>query len=357
MTSDKQHSNKFKQFAGIAFSFLLTAIFLYIAFYGIRFRDVISLVGKASWLWVLVLVVSLAVSHFLRAVRWKVILNSVKSDTSVINLYGSLMIGYGVNCVIPRLGEVSRAVLLGKWEDLSGTSMLGTVIVERVIDVMAFIAALLISVFIYDGNLYASFPWLKSTLYIASIFMGGVILFLFLIIRFKQKFYRFILILVGRISEKFALKLAQIFNLLIDGFSSLKGARNIIFTFILTVMIILLYALNSYLGFLTLGMQNIQSVGFTMAWVLMSISSLGVIIPTPGGTGSYHVITQTALVVLFGFNSELSLAYAVLTHAVSTILFIVAALFFFFYLNHKYARRTGNKEGLINFLETNLNRL
>lgn len=357
LTSDKAQKSKTRKVAGIAFSFLLTGIFLYVAFYGVRFRDVIGIVGKASWLWVFVLSISLLLSHFLRAVRWKVILSSVKSDTSIFNLFGSLMVGYGVNCVIPRLGEVSRAVLLGKWENLSGTSMFGTVIVERVIDIISFIAALLISVFIYHGNLYASFPWLKSSLYLASVFMTGVIIFLFLVIKFKEKFYSIILKLVSRVSEKTALRLADIFNMLIQGFVSLKGFNNILYSILLTAAIILVYALNSYIGFLCLGMQNMQEVSFTTAWVLMAISSLAVVIPTPGGTGSYHVITQTALVLLFGFTSEMGLAYAVLNHAVSTLVFIVSALFFFFYLNYKYSKKSGKKEKLVDFIETNMDSL
>lgn len=362
LTSDKTtpvkgNKAKARRIAGIIFSFILTGIFLYIAFYGVRFRDVMGIIGKTQWHWVLVLIVSLLFSHFLRAVRWKVILRSVKPGASVVNLFGSLMVGYGVNCVIPRLGEVSRAVLLGRWEELSGTSMFGTVVVERVIDVVAFIAALLISVFIYHGNLYESFPWLKSSLYLASVFMAGVIIFLFLVIKFKEKFYSIILKLVSRISLKTAHKLANIFSMLIEGFASLKGFDNIIYTVLLTASIILAYSLNAYLGFLCLGMQNMKDVGFTTAWVLMAISSLGVVIPTPGGTGSYHVITQTALVILFGFTSEMGLAYAVLNHAVSTIVFIVAALFFFFFLNYRYSKKSGKKEKLVDFIETNMDSL
>jgi len=48
-------------------------------------------------------------------------LNSVKKDVSIKNLFGALMVGYGVNCVLPRVGEISRAILIGKWEGLSRT--------------------------------------------------------------------------------------------------------------------------------------------------------------------------------------------------------------------------------------------
>lgn len=335
-------------------SFLLTGVFLYIAFRGVRLREVLYIVSQSSWHWVALLVLSLTTSHLLRAIRWKVILKSVKPDTSLLNLFGSLMVGYGVNSVIPRVGEITRAVLLGKWENLSRTSMFGTVILERIIDSIAFLAALLISVFVYSGNLYESIPWLKSTLYLISFFLAGVIVFLVLLIRYKEKFYNIIVILAGKISQKAAHKAAEVLEMLTQGFGSLKGGRNYFLTLFLTVLIICNYALNAYLGFLALDMQNIIPISFSMAWVLMSISSFGVAIPTPGGTGSYHVITQTILVLLFGFANKISLAYAVLTHAVSNILFIISALVFFFYLNNKYTKKTGKSEKLIDLIENNM---
>lgn len=357
MTSDKS-TPRLKQSLGVVFSFLLAAVFLYIAFRGVRARDVIADISHASWLWVLVLAVSLTVSHFLRALRWKVILKSVKADTSILNLFGSLMVGYGVNNVIPRLGELSRPILLGKWEGISRTSLIGTVIVERVIDSAALAVAVLISVFIYEGNLYDSFPWLKPAMYLVAVFMAAIILFLFLIIRFKEKFYNIIIRMVGKFSGKIAEKLSYIFKMLTLGFSTLKDYKSYIFTIILTAIITLSYALNSYIGFFTLGMQFIRPVSFSMAWVLYCISSFGIVIPTPGGTGSYQAITKTAVVLLFGFSSQLSLAYATITWFISYILSILLGFVFFFWLNHRYAKRTGRKsERLVDILETNLDSL
>jgi hypothetical protein len=88
----------------------------------------------------------------------------------------------------------------------------------------------------------------------------------------------------------------------------------------------LLYGLNSYVGFFTIGLQNIKPVSYEMGWIVMSISAIGVVIPTPGGTGSYHVLATSALVLLFGFGHDISLAYAVLTHGISYFLFIFSAV-------------------------------
>ena len=181
--------------------------------------------------WIVVLSITFLFSHFVRAIRWKIILNSVKSDTSIKNLFGSLMVGYAVNCVVPRLGEITRAVLIGRWEGLSRSSMLGAVIVERVIDIIFLGISVLISVYIWQEDLYAGFPWLKSALYFSMIGIILFILFIYLTIRFKEHFYGIIIRSLGRISKKAADKAVHIFEMLTQGFSSLQGTKNYLLTF------------------------------------------------------------------------------------------------------------------------------
>jgi len=273
--------------------------------------------------------------HIIRAVRWKVILHTIKPDASFKHLFGALMIGYGVNCVTPKLGEFTRAVFLGKWENLSRSSMLGTVIVERVIDVISLGLAVLVSAFMWRESLYQTLPWLESTLYFGGVIMLGIVIVIYLTIRLKEKFYGVIIKLFSKISEKWANKLGYIFEMLTEGFASLKGVRNYLLTISLSIVILLIYALSSYIGFFTLNMNEINNVNIEMGWVLMSISAIGVIIPTPGATGSYHALAKSTLVLLFGFGESISAAYAFLTHIISYFLFIFTALFIFFVFNKK----------------------
>ncbi len=311
----------------------LTIVFLYIAFHGVNFGDVLELISGASVFWIVIFIFGNFAGHYVRALRWKVILNSVKPDAKMKNLFASLMIGYGINCVTPKLGEIARAVLIGKWENLSRSSMFGTVILERVIDVLSLGFAVIISSVIWPKSLYESFPWLKATLYIAAIILLFVIAVFYLTIKFKEKFYGVIVKLVSKISEKLGQKLGYIFEMLTQGFSSLKGVKNYLLTILLTVLLLLVYALNSYFGFYILEMQTIQPVTYTMGWILMSISALGIVVPTPGGTGSYHTLAKSTLVILFGFGETVSAAYAFITHIISYILFIVVSIILFFTLN------------------------
>jgi len=351
LISDKnKKSLTLKGALNYALSLILTAIFLYIAFNGVDFKEVLHIVSDASVFWIIVFISIQLLAHYLRALRWKIILRSTKPDTSVKYLFGALMVGYGVNCVIPRLGEISRAILVGKWEGLSRSSMLGTVILERVIDIIFLGLAVTISVIIWRGDLYLNFPWLESTLYISMIFVIIASTFLYLTIKFREKFYGIIVKSVGRFSENIAHKIAHIFSRLTTGFGSLKGRKNYLLTIALSCLLMLMYGLGSYIGFFILGMQDIKHVNFEMGWVVMSISAIGVVIPTPGGTGSYHALAKSTLVLLFGFGGTISLAYAFITHLISYSLAIFTALIVFFILNKQH-------ENLLKLVKADLDEL
>jgi len=315
----------------------LAALFLYFAFADVNFSEVLDIVSKASIFYTILFIIFTLLGHYVRTLRWKIILNSVKADTKMKNLFGALMIGYGVNCVTPKLGEVTRAIMIGKYENLSRTSMFGTVIVERVIDIITLGASVLISAFIWSESLYEIFPWLEATLYISAAGLVTVLVLIYLSVKFKERFYGYLLKLVSKVSKKIAERLEYIFEMLLQGFTALKGTKNYILTFVTTVIMILVYALTSYFGFFMLHMQTLSDVTFTMAWIVMSISSIGVVIPTPGSTGSYHALAKTTLVLLFGFGETISAAYAFLTHIVSYILFIIVALIMYFALDTQHS--------------------
>lgn len=351
MISDRsRHKSKVRGVLNYTLSLLLTAVFLYLAFMGVDIDEVFSIVSRSSVIWIIVFVLVQLSAHYVRALRWKVILASVKKDTSVKYLFGALMVGYGVNCVVPRLGEVTRAVLLGKWENLSRSSMFGTVILERVIDVIFLGLAVLISILIFSEKLLNSFPWLQSTLYITIIVIGVVIFLFYLAITQRERFYSLTVKFFSLISEKIAHKIATMFQMLGEGFNSLKGSKNYFFTFLLSALIMFLYAFGSYIGFFIVGMQEINNVSFFMGWAVMSISAIGIVIPTPGGTGSYHTLAKSTLVLLFGFPEALSLAYAFITHAVSYIFAILISLIIFFVLNKQH-------DNLIKVVETEIEEL
>jgi hypothetical protein len=163
-----------------------------------------------------------------------------------------------------------------------------------------------------------------------------ILTLIYLSVKFKERFYGVILKITGRLSVKLSERIGYIFEMLIQGFTSLKGTKNYFLTAVLTIILLLVYAMSSFVGFYMLDMQEIMKVTYTMGWVLMSISAIGTVIPTPGATGSYHALAKSTLVLLFGFGETISAAYAFLTHIVSYILFILMSIILFLILNKQH---------------------
>lgn len=324
-----------KEIAGIVVSIALALAFLLFAFRGVDFNDFMNSMNNISLLWALIFFSMIFVGHYFRALRWKVMLQPIKRDTKISNLFAALFVGYGVNSLVPRLGEVSRAVYLGYTENLSRSSLFGSVIVERVVDIIFFGLAVVVSALLFSGNIYDQFIWLKTALYFGTAMIAIIIVLLFLSIKLKEKFYSIIVKIFSIVSHKSANKVKEIFEKLVEGFAILKTGKQIATTALLSAVIMFVYGLNSYIGLMMLGMEKFQPVSLAMGWIVMSISAIGIVIPTPGGIGSYHTITKSVLTNLYSFTAEISFAYATLTHGIAYFSHIFGAVISLFILRKK----------------------
>ncbi len=320
----------------------LTLFFLFIAFKDIDLSKSISIITRTSFLWLIIYVIVFYISHYIRVLRWQKIIEPIKPNTSQLNLFGAVMIGYGVNCIIPRLGEIYRGMFLGKWEGLSRSSMIGTVIIERIIDITFFAFASLVSVLLFPGNLFKEVIWLKTSLIIGFSFIMIFFIALVLIVKYEKRLTGSIINFIAKFNRRLSEKSSELFSTLLDGISTIRNLKSILIIVTLTIVMILTYALNAYVGFFMLHMEEQSSVNFLMAWILMTISSYGVVVPTPGGTGSYHIITILVLTHIYNFSSEISAAYALLTHLISYIIFI-GTTFLIIYIINKIRIKNGFK--------------
>lgn len=333
--------------AGYLSPVILTVLFLYLAFKGIDLVKSFNLIAQSSLYAVFLYVVVFFASHFARAIRWRYMVNSVKKDVSAFHLFGSVMVGYGVSCIIPRLGELYRGLFLGRWENISRTTVIGTIVVERIIDITVFVLAALISVGLYSGNLFDEVKWLKLSLILGYVMIFVATVFLFSLVRYQEKFRKIFLRIARKINRKFELKLELLFDTLINGISSIKGTKNISMIVLWSAITILLYAFNSYIGFYILGMDSTGRVTFTMAWIVMTISSFSAMIPTPGGTGPYHLISIFVLTQVYKFDYEVSAAYALLTHFISYSLFVISTIMIIYVVNKNRVRNGLQKESFL----------
>jgi len=318
----------------------LAGVFLYIAFRGVDVAKVFSSMMNVSISWLILLIVFQMLSHYFRALRWKVVIGEIKSDVSVNVLMGSLLIGYALNGVIPRLGELSRAVIVGKISKVSRTATFGTIVIERVIDLFFFAGSIILAAVLYDGDIYREFPWLKTSIYVGAVaFIIAVIAFVFSI-RYEQVFTRHLRKIVSLFSAKLADRAVDMFSKVNTGLGSLSGVGNYLIMIAYSVLIMLFYALTAYAGFQALGIGTNLTV--TDAFVVMAISSIGVMIPTPGGIGSYHTLAKSVLVSLYALTAEQGIIYATFVHGVTYLLHIIVAVGYFFYFKFTDSQLTSN---------------
>ncbi len=280
-------------------------------------------------------------------------LDSVKKDISKNHLFGSVMISYGVSCIVPRLGEIYRALFLGRWEKIPRATVLGTIVVERIFDTTFFTLGMLISVFIYNGDLYKEVDWLRFTLVIGFGLVFLAVLIILLIIRFQNKFINMIVGLTAKLNIKLSLKLKSVFETLVDGFSTIKNGKYFLGITVWSLIIMLLYAFNTYVGFFMINMHQHGKIDFTTAWIFMTLSAIGFIIPTPSGLGSYHALAIFTLVQLFNCDYDASAAYAILTHLIQTVCFVGSTIFILYYLNKKRVKQGLSKETFLSVLKSN----
>lgn len=313
--------------------FILAAGLLYFAFYKDNLSVAFKIIKNSSYSLIALTVLTTFISHYIRAFRWKIMLRSVKSDAKINNLFSALMIGYGINCLLPRFGEVARAVVVAKTENLSKSSMFGTVIVERIIDMIFFILAIIITGLYLGGRVYKQYPGLELSLVIAGIVTFAMLVIFYLMTIYKEKVLKFVDKLTNKFQNKIVKKLPSIINTLIIGFSTLKSPKDYLITILLSFLIIINYALNSYLGFKALALVN---TSFMDGWSVMSIGAIGAVIPTPGAIGSYHAIANSFLTNLLSISKENSAAYTIVMHGVNYVQQAILGVVFMIIMNQKY---------------------
>jgi glycosyltransferase 2 family protein len=352
LISGKPYRKRLIKIAGYLSPFLLTIPFLYIAFRNINLAEAFKLIFRSSIPAIFLYLSVFFASHLARAVRWKYMLNPIKKDVSLFNAFSAVMLAYGISCIIPRLGEIYRGLFLGKWEGISRSTAVGTIVVERIIDMAMFIIAALICVGIYSGDMLNEIVWLKSSLMIGFGVIAAASLLLILFVYKKEKLVDGLVKITARINWKLSERLRKIFDTLISGFATLKGTKNISAIIIWSGIILVLYALNAQVGFYILGMEETGKINFSLAWILMTISSFGIVIPTPGGTGPYHMISIFVLTQMYHFNYESSAAYSIVTHFISYIAFIISSIILVYIVNLRRLRKGLPKETVFSVFKT-----
>ena len=101
---------------------------------------------QANYYYLLPIVIMGLISHYIRALRWKLLMEPLDFYPKTKNVFSAVMVGYLANSAVPRLGEVLKCTILAKYEKLKVDKLLGTILVERTIDLICFIIFVILTI-------------------------------------------------------------------------------------------------------------------------------------------------------------------------------------------------------------------
>ena len=240
----------------------------------------------------------LVASHFSRAMRWRILMEPLGYKPRLLNTFFAVMVGYLANLAIPRLGEVLKCTILAKYEKVPADKLVGTILVERVIDVISlvvvFIIAIATQVNIIGGYAKKTLRenFLSGGAGIVILKLAAVISFLILgyfILKYIFKKYR----QVG-----FIKKLDNLFRGVGAGLGSIKKMENKKAFLLHSLFIWACYAGGTYLGFFVI--EETENIPFAAAFPVLAFASIGMII-TPGGIGTYQLFIMEVM-LLYGID-------------------------------------------------------
>ena len=242
--------------------------------------------------------------------------NTPRTSTCV----NAVFLSYAVSLIIPRIGEFTRCGVLKRWEGMSFSKALGTVVTERAVDtltVMLYSGLILLFEMSVFGTFFrktgTSMDHILSSFsltgWLVTIACGVAALLLLHLLLNKLSIY-----------NKVKTTLSGIW----EGVLSLRGIKNLPLYLFFSVGIWVCYFLHYYLTFFCFDFT--QDLGLGCALVSFVVANFAVIVPTPNGAGPWHFAIKTML-ILYGVQDEQALFFVLIVHTVQTLLVVVLGIY------------------------------
>ncbi len=269
-----------------------------------------SLLGKVwndfrtvNYFWILMVFVAYALSNVSRAIRWNMLLRSLGYQPRFINALLTTIVGYFANLGLPRMGEVVRAGLMARYEKIAIEKVMGTVVVDRIVDVLSILVVTTLAIWLDFNNIQA---FANEHIRLGERFGGGQLLYyaaaaaglaVVVLWLFRQRLLR--LALVQKI-----LHIAQGFA---EGIQTIRRLERPWLFVLHSINIWLMFFLMSYFCFLAFAPT--ASLPLLAALTVFVFGAWGVVIPSPGGMGTYHFMVQLAL-GFYGISGDDGFSFA-----------------------------------------------
>jgi uncharacterized protein (TIRG00374 family) len=303
---------------------------LWLTFRNQDFGAVVDKIKHVHIGWLLLSVFVAVLAHISRTVRWNMLIEPLGYKPKIINTFWALCAGYFANLAVPRIGEITRCAMLSKAENVPFNELIGTVIVERIMDVIMLLLFLIL-VATMEFKLIGGFlneniilPMVQKFQNVSAMQLAIVF---FILVAGCMIMYRYL----AR-STKFSGGIEKVIHLLkgvMDGVKSVGRLKNIPLFIFHTLFIWTMYFFASYFCFFALDATS--ALDARAGLFILVIGGLGMSAPVQGGIGAYHFIVSRGL-MLYNIPETEGIVYATVVHGYQTILVILLGATGFFVL-------------------------
>lgn len=327
---ENKKSSSLKTLLTIAISLAVAVLFMWYALKGMEFSKIAGYFAKANYFWVFVASVFGILAYWFRALRWNLLLEPLGHSISNSNAFWTISFGYLMNLTIPRSGELARSTALFGVEKVPVNKSFGTIILERVVDLVCmggflgltlifkYEAILAFYRYVTEQNANAEPAGSSNLLYYFVAAATVLAVLMFLLRKELQK------ITIFQKAVDFA---KGIFHGLMSIFKLKQKVKFIL----LSVAIWVCYYLAAYL--VCFALPETSSFSFADGFFIIVVGTLGMMIPASGGIGAFHLALKFGIMALFlsmGKNpeegGEVGLSYAFISHTMQLVIMIVMGI-------------------------------
>jgi uncharacterized protein (TIRG00374 family) len=323
---------KTKKNLSLLFGIIISVILIWFLFRNIEFSKLVDALKGANYLWLAPNIILIIITMYLRAFRWKFMLNPIK-HVEFSKLIAATCVGFMANNILPaRLGELVRAYSLSTQDkEISKSASLATIFVERMVFDLVALLMIFGAIITYSSklreqlelNIYFSENMIYGSKIAVIIAIAGLIFTLILAHKPEQSGH-----LITKYLFFFPAKFKQFIRSIIDRFSHglrfLISIKSVIYVALITFLIWIIMGISNYFVFLAFGFD----ISVDASFVLLVVVSILIMAPsTPGFLGVYHYGVVISLGI-YGITDEKARACALVLHAAQY--FIVTLMGFYF---------------------------
>jgi uncharacterized protein (TIRG00374 family) len=281
---------------------------------------------EMDWTWMILSLPFGILAQAFRGWRWRQTLEPTGEEVRNSVAVSAVFMSYASSLVIPRIGEFTRCAILKRWDGVSFSKALGTVVTERAVDSLVVMgvtgSTLLFQMSVFGtffertGTSFDSILQKFSTMgYMVTALCGFAALVLLVVLLKHLSIYN---------------KVKATISGILEGVLSLKKVKNLPLFIFFTIGIWLSYFLHYYLTFFCFDFTS--ELGLACGLVSFVVGSIAVIVPTPNGAGPWHFAVKTML-ILYGVQDENALAFVLVVHTIQTFLVIIIGMWAWARLN------------------------